>query len=654
MHRLLQELPDDVFGLVSALVHYRDLCNLGATSRRLHSLCNSDKVWRPQCERFLGERTLDLQSWRKGMSSYKALFRFLHTTKPLLGIWVHQNPELGNLVYVTWGFLSLVGCRVIPQELGPCGLEKGLLWAPVFEIISRYDGSQLFFLHGREHDTDYCYPGRFLPPREDCNVLLLEAEPLAHLSSKDSSPDSPNSPFLEPMTETSEDSAGEECSRSCNGSFEAPITKREIITDAIPFHRLQFGDRRRLLESLAPHIRLKVPLPSRRPLFAASNDRGCDTRFSKKIMDVNLQLMAERRALLLWMSKHRDSCGIGNQCEGVDSEYLLKTLCSSSNRHDARSNAESRASVKPSSKGKVPEILTTTSPSEEGRAKSSVLKQYEFASFVKTKLKQIFGKSSNQDLRLSSHTTVESKRLQLQEFLKQGDAVGLRLQATSWKLTLYRAWPIMHDNRFALYKMPVQEAGDGHEFAGIWGGTFGWPPGKPIEDKPGKPLFLLLLSYDQAEEERLLIATKILEGTHYVVHPNGSAIFTAKMDEPSSESFSWDSFMDGSGVDIVQAYHGEGIAQGYGFRYPGSKPGDLFVDRSGMLAFVWRESRAVLTLQRLDLETLLRKGESVAALAPIANFAYLTKSYNNVFAGYSGTADFATVTSKFRRSDTHA
>jgi len=74
--------------------------------------------------------------------------------------------------------------------------------------------------------------------------------------------------------------------------------------------------------------------------------------------------------------------------------------------------------------------------------------------------------------------------------------------------------------------------------------------------------------------------------------------------------------------------------------------GNLFVSRKGFLAFVWRESKAVLTLQRMDLQTLLKNGERVAALPPIANFAYLTKSYSNVFAGYSGLPSVSLTRSK--------
>ena len=188
--------------------------------------------------------------------------------------------------------------------------------------------------------------------------------------------------------------------------------------------------------------------------------------------------------------------------------------------------------------------------------------------------------------------------------------------------------------------MPEQLPLEGREHAGLWGGTFGWPPGgKPAEHKAGKALYFLLLSYEVTQVGNLLIATKILEGAHNVLHPNGSPMFTVNVDEPSLEAFPWHVDRDGAPVDIVKSYQGEGIANGYGFRHPSSKPGDLFVESKGLLAFVWRESQNVLTLQRLNLQDLLEKGDRVAALAPITNYAYLVKSLSNAFVGFCGVAN---------------
>lgn len=688
---LLQELPDDVLALISGCMQPRDLCNLSSTCRKLRSLCDSDKLWLPHCESLAPAQVVDLMAWRSALPSFKALCRFLHSVKPLIGIWVHQNPELGNMVYVTWGFVSVVACRIIPQELGPRGLDQGLLWAPVFEIIGNTDGSLAFFLHGRDRDKDFCYPGRFKPSRDDPNVLLLEAEPLLRSTVRGCLPTSPDSPLamVAPMPDNSDDS-GEDYNASgrmsCRGTISRAAAaaatagggkgKQKVAGEPVPFHRLAFGDRRRLLEHLAPHVGLSVPESARGPLFL---NRGQPHHFeagpgwdghmqqasssSKQAVQRDLLLLSERRLLLMWMYSHGDPCAMepesGSQCEGVDSESLHRALCCSSDPRDGHGGHSSSAK---SSKGSGEKSKASTSSSTVGTKRYlDSAKKLGFAKFVQAKMKQIIGKTTAQDhlgrSSSSSSSSVDSKRLQLQEFLKQGHSVGLRLHATSWKLSFYRAWPIMHDNRFALYKMPEQKPEPGRELAGLWGGTFGWPPGRPTDDKPGKALFFLLLSYDQTDEGSLLIGTKILEGTHYVLHPNGSAMFTAKMQEPSSQPFPWEQDKDGNLVDIVDAFQGEGIANGYGFRYPGSKPGDLFVEAKGTLAFVWRESKAVLTLQRLNLQALLEQGERVAALPAVANFAYLTKSYSNVFAGYCGVGPnsgigLGSITLRSRSSET--
>ncbi|CAF2275577.1 BnaA04g11610D [Brassica napus] len=90
--------------------------------------------------------------------------------KPLIGVWVNQVPELGNVVYVMPGFLSVVGCRIIPQEGGPLGIQEGrITWSPVFEIISGFDGSTKFFLHGRGKGGCLLYPGPVTGIEKSCN-----------------------------------------------------------------------------------------------------------------------------------------------------------------------------------------------------------------------------------------------------------------------------------------------------------------------------------------------------------------------------------------------------------------------------------------------------------------------------------------------------
>ncbi|KAL7131913.1 hypothetical protein ABFS83_12G036800 [Erythranthe nasuta] len=175
---LLLALPDDIFSIIASTLSPRDLCSLGVSCPGLNDVVSSDKVWFAQCNKFGLLPLSTLIEWRQGVSSYKALCRFLVNIHPLMGIWVHKYPLLGNLVYVMPGFLSVVGCRIIPQKIGRLGLENDpILWTPVFEILCKYDGSTAFFLHGREEGADYVYPGLLKSVDRNCNVLLLEVEP---------------------------------------------------------------------------------------------------------------------------------------------------------------------------------------------------------------------------------------------------------------------------------------------------------------------------------------------------------------------------------------------------------------------------------------------------------------------------------------------
>lgn len=643
----LQELPEDVLAQLSTSLSPKDLCNLSLTCKKLRSVCSSDKLWWPQCKSALHNNgSIDLQSWWAAVPSFKSIFRFIQSVQPLLGIWVHQNPELGNLVYVTWGFVSVVGCRIIPQELGPKGLETGLLWAPVFEIIGTADGSLAFFLHGRESEKDCCYPGCFSGAKENCNVLLLEAEPRCHHGS----PAGNASPAFVAEADDGDSSLTlDDIRKLARPGAKLPKPKTTMEVGPVPFHRLHFADRRKMLDAVARHVRLKIPQSVVEPLFPRAKSRirpDMDATSVREEIQREVLLLTERRSLLVRMYSHGDPHGrrppTVTHYNGINSNYLLDKICNPAEYTSGMLN------FKPNSDGEMNKGITAGPSSADmvspdapsnGASQSQPPRKQRLAKIIREKMKQIIGMGKTEDAGKSNEGDGNSglKRvLLLQQFAKQGDTVALRLHARRWDLKTYRAWPLMPDNRFALYKMPEQMPLNGREHAGLWGGTFGWPSGKPAEDKPGKALYFLLLSYDDTEQGRLLIATKILEGTHYVLHPNGSPMFTANVDEPSSQDFPFHTDRDGAPVDILQAYQGEGIANGYGFRYPSSKPGDLFVESKGLLAFVWRESQNVLTLQRLNLQALLERGDRVAALAPIANYAYLIKSLSNVFAGFCG------------------
>ncbi|XP_068652938.1 F-box protein At5g39450-like [Aristolochia californica] len=606
----LLALPDDVLALMSLALSPVDLCNLALACREFRSFAFSDKLWLPQCEHLLadhGRVREHLLAWRTAaLPSFKSICKFLRLVRPLLGLWVHQNPELGNVVYALLGFASVTGCRIIPQELSPAGIDGGaLLWAPVFEIVAGSDGSPLFFLHGREKDFEYMYPGSVKSLHPNCNILLLEVEPMKEAAR-----------LLQTKSLVQFDSGRFFHSRTIRRSETMIPRAAESRLDA-SFGKLGFVDRRKLLETVASRVHFKVP--------------SCFTGgalFPCEMLSEDVARLSERRLALIEMyNKYRFArVDLGLGLESSDMKNVL----------DQPDNWIGE---------------------EGGSLKFS--KSRSLGRYFRNGLKQIFGRTSSMNDNSCSvggtscsntsssssflkhgSSSSDNKHIQLAEFLKLGDTVGLSLQASKVKLTTYRAWPNMLDNKFALYKLPLQNPSPGREYAGLWGGTFGWPPGQHNEDKLGKALFLLLLSYDESEGHVNLIGTKILEGTHYVLHPNGSAIFSVKVDEPSWDAFPWSTGSNSAGMEIKCAYNGEGIASGYGFRYPGSKPGSLFVTQCGLLIFVWKESRTVLTLQRLHMEELLRKGERVQALPPIANFVYLTKSFSNVFTDFWSTTSY--------------
>ncbi|KAK4780430.1 hypothetical protein SAY87_016536 [Trapa incisa] len=599
---LIQAIPDDIFAIVSRSLSPRDVCNLGLCSRSLYTLVESEKVWLSQCEALGILIAKDLVEWRKGVSSYKVLCRFLLNVQPLLGIWVHQNPELGNVVYAMPGFISVVGCRIIPQELGPLGIEDGpILWAPVFEVIGDFDGSPIFLLHGREKGTEYFFPGSVRVSDRNCNVLLLEVEPrLLRNGGK--------LVYSKSFAHYPEKEYPIEICRT-----DSVLRSQRVLVQnqsRLPFGRLGFSDRRKLLEVITSQVRQKLPDHANGPLFPRLRDD--EESFQK-----DLKLIAERRSLLL------QSCKLGGGHTDWDPDQ-------SSDPTQLQLSEIWKSFDRSASASKIP---TEDDDSE------ACLKKKTLGGYFRSSIRQILRKSNSfngsHSSQKSGSSSSEVKHAQLHEFLKSGDTIGLSLNASNIKLSSYRAWPNMHDSRFALYKLPLRVPRADQEYAGLWGGTFGWPPGKPTEDKPGKALFFLMLSYEESQGRHFLIATKILEGTHYVLHPNGSAMFIVNIDQPSEDIFPWNTDAAGHPVMVENAFSGEGIANGYGFRYPGAKPGSLYVIQNGLLAFIWKESKAVLTLQRLNLQDLLKKGERVPALSATSNFSYLTKSYSNVFAGFS-------------------
>ncbi|XP_050898407.1 F-box protein At5g39450 [Lathyrus oleraceus] len=634
---LLLSLPDDVFATVSRFLIPREVFNLSLCCKSLYALATSEKVWCTQCDIIGIVSHRDLVEWREYVSSYKVLCRFLSSVKPLIGIWVQQNPELGNLVYVMPGFVSVIACRIIPQEIVSSGsIQDGsILWSPVFEIVCDFDGSSMFFLHGREEkEIDCVYHGSVKCVNRFCNLLMLEVESL----------------------------------------------KQDNNEAMVPFSKLGFRDRKKLLEvtTSTSQVRLEVPNHANEPLFPRSRDDYVN--FQK-----DLVLLKERREFLIQMAQmYKLGCiQIENRENSQEEDVGSMRLEANEVR---KSHDYSKA-------------LSFPPSNENGH--TQCIKRKSFGGYFWDGFKHILGRSSSIDGYVNidqQHNTIaetrndrsscsidgivcnvdkqqstkagtrddqssrtidgsvisidqqqntatgtrndnmmlsssrETKHDRLQDFLKSSDTLRLTLKALTANLSCFRGWPNMNKNWFALYKMPLQVPKVDQVYAGLWGGTFGLPHEKSSQDKPRKALFFLLLSYSESKGQRFLIGTKILEGTRYAMHPNGSAMFTVNINEPSLDPFPSKTGRDSSSMNNIEhAFTGEGIANGYGFKYPGSKSGSLFVFQNGDLAFVWKESRDVLTLRRLNLQELLKKGKRIRSLPPIDNFSYLMKSCLNVF-----------------------
>ncbi|XP_026405480.1 F-box protein At5g39450-like [Papaver somniferum] len=562
-------------------------------------LYKREKLWSSQCESLnIANPPEDVVEWRTGVTSYKCLCKFMFTVQPLLGIWVHQNPEIGNLVYVMPGFLSFVGCRILPQQLGPLGLQDGsLLWAPVFEIISDMYGELAFFLHGQETDGEYLYPGAIKPVDRSCNVLLLEVEPRMQNNEckllRSKSLGHPRSDW-ESMRRNH---------RSDDGGFSSSQRAAGSNSSVIAFDRLAFKDRQELLELITSQVGSKVPLSDSGPLIPRFGDGG--DGFKK-----DFKLLSERRLLLL--KKYQHGGGYTN-LQTISMEVAISKL--------------------------KKRLETPSSTGEFFYGDEIVSKRRSVAGYLKDRLKPILGKFIStgglvNPKKGSLSSDLKHYSSELHEFLLSGDMIGFSVHASTVKLPTNSVWPKMHDEKHALYKLPTWIPTSGQEYAGLWGGTFGWPHGRSSEVE-GKALFFLLLSYEESEGKQLLIAPRILEGTEYAYYPNGSTMFTVKVNELSADPFPLETDGEFSTLDIIHTYAGEGLAEGDRFQDPGSKPGSLFVNQNGLLAFVWKETRAVLTLQRINLQDLLRKGKRVPALPPTLNFTFQTQWYSNALTRFS-------------------
>ncbi|KAI3849612.1 hypothetical protein MKX03_008381 [Papaver bracteatum] len=372
------------------------------------------------------------------------------------------------------------------------------------------------------------------------------------------------------------------------------------LSNNFNFFRVQHVKRTFSCLSEDRQVGSKVPHLASGPLFPRFGDGG--DGFKK-----DFKLLSERRLLLL--KKYQHGGGYTN-LQTISKEVAISKL--------------KKRLEPPSSTGQFlygDEIVHM-----------NCSKRRSVAGYLKDRLKPILGKfistgglvnpkrgSLSSDLKHSS---------ELHEFLLSGDVIGLSVHASTVKQPTNSVWPNMHDEEHALYKLPTWIPTTGHEYSGLWGGTFGWPHGRSGEVE-GKALFFVLLSYEESERQQPLIATRILEeyGVCFVGNKlqfrmqlrNNTLITLIIVNELSVDPFPLETDGEFSTLDIIHTYAGEGLAEGD----PGSKPGSLFVNQNGLLAF------------RINLQDLLRKGKRVPALPPTLNFTFQTKRYSNALTRFS-------------------
>lgn len=130
----LLNLPSDA--LISVLSHlgFQDLLRVAATCSSLRIATSSDCLWMPFCYPWADD--LNLEEWRSGVDSARALFRLLRFFNKIIGHWTARElAPRGGLLYVTWGQLSLVACRVLTMQAGELKLRR------LFEVVGSRDGS---------------------------------------------------------------------------------------------------------------------------------------------------------------------------------------------------------------------------------------------------------------------------------------------------------------------------------------------------------------------------------------------------------------------------------------------------------------------------------------------------------------------------------
>ncbi|KAJ8625447.1 hypothetical protein MRB53_033977 [Persea americana] len=352
-----------------------------------------------------------------------------------------------------------------------------------------------FFLRGHERKSDFLHPGFVNSIDPNCNILFLEVEPCTLVSRPPPLP-----------------------------------------TVSILFNGLDLEDEQVLLELVADQVRLKLPdsLNSCFPLFfpqstdeeeAGGGDLGLlEERWSYLINMynnlgggvVNWQLLPGLSSdgsqivkrildrLTSFASNCNENCAATTtNTTATKRKTVARTFIDGIKQAFGRSNCRNETNIFSTFPSRERESSNQASGRSNCRNETSIFSTSP--SRERESSKQAFGRSN-----CRNETSI--KRDDLQEFLQVSDTIRLSISGLRVGRFYPGVWPLyIHDDRYALYKLPLDITTVGDQY-GLWdgsfvGGSFGCPPGQPAEDEPITALDIFFIAYEECRGRPTVFAT---------------------------------------------------------------------------------------------------------------------------------------------------
>lgn len=163
------DMHADALVHIASFLDHRDVVNLSSTCSLLLNLVDTSDVWMNLCRKW--SCYVSLQDWVSKVNSPKALFRLLNSFDSVIGAWSAQElAPRGGLLYVTWGNLSVVAFRIMPEWMA-----QGLVCMKLFEVVGESDGSsRVALLTGRGGQQEVPLPGAIVWESDGHSEFHLE------------------------------------------------------------------------------------------------------------------------------------------------------------------------------------------------------------------------------------------------------------------------------------------------------------------------------------------------------------------------------------------------------------------------------------------------------------------------------------------------